>query len=250
MTSSSKDDRRESWKGLNFAGTIDWAVDLQSFTKEDAKQFDRTESGDGCVEGDDDTIDSGDLCKHACHYGFCPTSLCTCLENGTLAMLPEEIAGVDVEAYDPSNLDLNRLCQFSCKYGYCPEDICIRAKDESLLIVPPEYDDSMVDQWSMREDSRYDCIIWKEYSPEASKATGDMCYNACAKEREDAETAGENFNAGCTASGKIEDLPWAEVPGRSELGPATKGTCFCNTPIIDSLANAFLEAMPALGQVC
>lgn len=35
MTAGKKDERRERWKGLSFAGTTDWAVDLQSFGNED-----------------------------------------------------------------------------------------------------------------------------------------------------------------------------------------------------------------------
>ncbi|KAK3317910.1 killer toxin alpha/beta [Apodospora peruviana] len=35
MTETTKSTRRDTWKGLNFAGTIDWAVDLQSFTLDD-----------------------------------------------------------------------------------------------------------------------------------------------------------------------------------------------------------------------
>lgn len=32
MTPTTKSTRRDNWKGYNFAGTIDWAVDLQDFT--------------------------------------------------------------------------------------------------------------------------------------------------------------------------------------------------------------------------
>ncbi|KAL5041794.1 hypothetical protein BDW71DRAFT_211825 [Aspergillus fruticulosus] len=36
MSETTKSTRREHWKGLNFAGTIDWAVDLQAFTDDDS----------------------------------------------------------------------------------------------------------------------------------------------------------------------------------------------------------------------
>ena len=35
MTPKTKDSRRATWKGLNFGGSIDWAVDLQKFTDTD-----------------------------------------------------------------------------------------------------------------------------------------------------------------------------------------------------------------------
>ncbi|RHZ44851.1 uncharacterized protein CDV56_103313 [Aspergillus thermomutatus] len=35
MSETTKNTRRSHWKGLNFAGTIDWAVDLQRFTVDD-----------------------------------------------------------------------------------------------------------------------------------------------------------------------------------------------------------------------
>ncbi|KAK3939523.1 hypothetical protein QBC46DRAFT_459640 [Diplogelasinospora grovesii] len=35
MSKTTKQTRREHWKGFNFAGTIDWAVDLQAFTLDD-----------------------------------------------------------------------------------------------------------------------------------------------------------------------------------------------------------------------
>ncbi|KAH8432872.1 uncharacterized protein LDX57_010504 [Aspergillus melleus] len=35
MSETTKNTRRSHWRGLNFAGTIDWAVDLQSFTDDD-----------------------------------------------------------------------------------------------------------------------------------------------------------------------------------------------------------------------
>ncbi|EHK96459.1 putative Killer toxin subunits alpha/beta [Glarea lozoyensis 74030] len=63
MTPTTKETRRADWKGLNFAGSIDWAVDLQSFTADDmAIPPDRpTDGEEGCVEGEDMTTNSGDL---------------------------------------------------------------------------------------------------------------------------------------------------------------------------------------------
>lgn len=126
MTPTTKDTRRANWKSLNFAGSIDWAVDLQSFTADDmATSPDRPSSGEqGCRKGEDDGVDSGDLCQASCALGFCPESLCTCTVFGTLRPLPAEKPGVDMVAWDEFNVDLNRLCKFACKYGYCPGEIC------------------------------------------------------------------------------------------------------------------------------
>lgn len=35
MSEDTKQARRDSWEGLNFLGTIDWAVDLRAFTSAD-----------------------------------------------------------------------------------------------------------------------------------------------------------------------------------------------------------------------
>lgn len=37
MTNSTKNLRRNVWKNLNFAGSIDWALDLQRFTDADSQ---------------------------------------------------------------------------------------------------------------------------------------------------------------------------------------------------------------------
>lgn len=53
MTEERKEARRDMWKGLNFAGTIDWAIDLQNY---DAMSEDGGEDGnddeDGLPEGE------------------------------------------------------------------------------------------------------------------------------------------------------------------------------------------------------
>lgn len=120
MTPTTKDTRRASWKDLNFAGSIDWAVDLQSFTSDDfdtAPDRPDTDLGDACVSGEDNGANSGNLCEFSCSLGFCPESLCTCTETGPLESLPQEKTGVDVVAWDEFDVDLNRLCKFACKCG-------------------------------------------------------------------------------------------------------------------------------------
>lgn len=110
MSPTTKETRHADWKSLNFAGTVDWALDLQDFTSDDFdKPPERPQSGEGCTRGDDLTADSGDLCHFSCRYGFCPESLCNCLETGPMKRLPAEQHGTNVTALDAFDVDLNRL---------------------------------------------------------------------------------------------------------------------------------------------
>jgi len=45
-TPKTKETRRSDWKKLNFAGTVDWAVDLQSFTRDDLDAVDPNDTCD------------------------------------------------------------------------------------------------------------------------------------------------------------------------------------------------------------
>lgn len=109
------------WKSLNFAGSIDWALDLQAFTTTDMeKPPERPSKGEeGCVWGEDRSINSGDLCEFSCSLGFCPESLCICTDTDIINDLPAEKSNEDVIAWEDNNVDLNRLCLFACKYGVC-----------------------------------------------------------------------------------------------------------------------------------
>jgi hypothetical protein len=55
MTDETKNSRREEWRKRNFAGSIDWAVDLQSFTADEYSDdsLERPKGDPGCVWGDD-----------------------------------------------------------------------------------------------------------------------------------------------------------------------------------------------------
>jgi hypothetical protein len=53
MDSTIKDARRKQWKNLNFAGSIDWSVDLQEFTSDDTDHDDEEiPDSEKCVKGD------------------------------------------------------------------------------------------------------------------------------------------------------------------------------------------------------
>lgn len=61
MSDTTKDTRRQLWEGKNFAGSIDWAVDLQEFHDEDDMDWYFSDppapSTDGC-SGDYSDLDS------------------------------------------------------------------------------------------------------------------------------------------------------------------------------------------------
>jgi hypothetical protein len=163
LDKDSKISRQARWKGLNFAGTIDWAVDLQSFSDEDRNFIpDRPKNGKGCVAGSDITLDSWDLCEFTCSLGFCPETVCQCLEQGELPDLPAVKFDGEVEAFLPSDVDLNRLCKFSCKYGHCPEEVCLPpVVDEE---VDEEENPIMSGIPTRDSNNKNRCMIWKGIS--------------------------------------------------------------------------------------
>lgn len=174
MDEATKISRRTRWRNFNFAGSIDWAVDLQRFSDADRDTPPkRPDSGSGCISGEDNTVDSLDLCSYACHYGFCPTTLCTCTETGDLEPLPAQVFSGDIEAHDSLNVDLNRLCTFACTYGHCPSQVC----------QPPvidEYEDEVIPSNpgipNRHSNNINRCILWKgktsfDVSPQQCKVS-------------------------------------------------------------------------------
>ncbi|KAH8898727.1 hypothetical protein GQ53DRAFT_836793 [Thozetella sp. PMI_491] len=126
MTPVTKTTRRNDWKDSNFAGSIEWALDLQAFASDDMDALpDRGPAGEeGCISGRDISVNSAGLCEFSCYYGYCPESLCACTAAGPMEALPVELSSVEVIAWDELDVDLNSLCKFGCKYGYCPEEVC------------------------------------------------------------------------------------------------------------------------------
>ncbi|OBT63858.1 hypothetical protein VE03_06561, partial [Pseudogymnoascus sp. 23342-1-I1] len=236
MTPSTKNVRRDLWKALNFAGTIDWAVDLQAFRDEDKDEPpDRPEEGKGCISGRDDTVNSADLCQFACAYGFCPESLCTCLEYDTLEPYPIEIPNINVKAWDESDVDINRLCKFSCKYGYCPGDTC--EVIETVINWRDGFDYG--DPQYLNLDK---CLIYRD--GRANDYT-DTCKKYC-QPILDAAEPGSTTNYGC--SGFVEAskvIPWT-----SNVSPkgSIPGECICNNWLLNEIADFVLEALPLIAQ--
>jgi hypothetical protein len=162
MDESTKSSRRIRWQNYNFAGTIDWAVDLQTFSNEDKTNIDRPKNGQGCVSGEDITLNTADLCVFSCGYGFCPESLCTCTEKGDLEDLPEAKFDGDIDAWLPNDVDITRLCTFGCKYGYCPEDVCIPPVIDEVVAEDNTTVGSDFDNLYTRDKmQKGKCLLWK-----------------------------------------------------------------------------------------
>ncbi|KAL5316125.1 hypothetical protein ACEPPN_017003 [Leptodophora sp. 'Broadleaf-Isolate-01'] len=107
MTPTTKETRRSDWKTLNFAGSIDWALDLQAFTTDDMATPPKipAKGEEGCVAGEDKSVNSGDLCEFSCSLGFCPESLCTCTYTDIVNPLPNQKDATDVIAWDEFDVD-------------------------------------------------------------------------------------------------------------------------------------------------
>ena len=249
MQPEEKDNRRAKWSKLNFAGTIDWAVDLQNFGSEDIDApFKPPESGVGCTWGEDFSGDSGDLCGFTCFFGFCPESLCSCLDTGDLNPLPAEASSADYRAVDSIDVDLNRLCSFACKHDYCPSKFCELA---------PPVDDSGdndggcndLDPHSKRcfnEQNLADnkCYIYKDASWAQDQASINQCREACAPAVEEAKEDGRTTNYGCLGFWPGQkSIPWVKTPSAPTIA---QGTCLCDNWLLNELADDILEALPKI----
>ncbi|PGG99158.1 hypothetical protein GX51_06417 [Blastomyces parvus] len=243
MTPVTKETRRKYWESKNFAGTIDWTLDLQSFTAYEMNTLPkRPASRKGCISGEDNSINSGDLCEFSCRYGFCPEYLCTCTATGGLPDLPED-KGINAMAWDEKDVELNRLCKFSCKYGECPEDICERPNSDDEVDIPDEQVPNEKED-SPKPGNSHGCIIFK--GPGDNEA--EQCYRPCKEAIQAAKDADRMYNVGCVAffPGKKE-IPWEVVPGvRGEVAP---GTCVCDNQLLNDIAETFLKALPLIAQI-
>lgn len=240
MTPTTKDTRRNDWKALNFAGTIDWAVDLQSFTHDDMNLApDRPKSGEACVLGRERTLNSAQLCAFSCELGFCPDTLCICRERGELNPLPPVKSNQSFVAIDALDVDMNRLCKFACKYGYCPSDVC---EPE-----PVDNDQGIETFEDPRLVNRLNCLIYKD--PSYRQYTMNQCYNACKNEVEAAKAEGRTTSYGCVGFFPLDqDLPWDKKwSGTGDV--AIPGKCSCDNWFVNTLADTILDAMPAIAQV-
>lgn len=253
MTPTTKDTRRNDWRGLNFAGSIDWALDLQSFTGADYEKPPELPhaGGQGCIRGDDLTVNSGDLCQFSCHYGFCPETVCECLAFGNPDPPPSQVSS-NARAYDDDDPDLNRLCKFACTHGYCPEDSCNTSppeldagddSDDSGDSVPTPIPVPFCNSYAscIEEENGERCKLYEDGS------MGPECKRACAPVNINEAANGHMNNYGCVAftpAGQEQEV------GTDMNGTYYKGTCSCNNSLVNSIAEFTLEAMAVIAEVC
>ncbi|KAH7109174.1 hypothetical protein B0J13DRAFT_591286 [Dactylonectria estremocensis] len=220
MTPKTKDSRRADWKKLNFAGSFDWAVDLQEFTSTnfDAPP-DRPKSGEGCP-----------------------------LNN-----LPSANIKSDVIAYDPLDADLNRLCKFACKYGYCLDDVCTTVAADSAT--PSDDDDepavigedpNYFNYTDVRWQNAHKCFLYKDTSNK--NWSMNQCKAVCQAALDDAEEEGRASNYGCVCLFPLdEEIPWTRAPSGGEL--IDPGEYSCDIWLVNELAEFVLDAMPVIAQI-
>ncbi|KAJ4345084.1 hypothetical protein N0V95_005931 [Ascochyta clinopodiicola] len=235
MTDETKDTRREEWKKRNFAGSIDWAVDLQSFTDDEYDEsLERPKSNVGCVWGDDMSLGSGSLCAFSCMYGFCPESLCECVDEGEMETLPAKQTGIDVTAYDLSN------------YDYCPDDICIKSIQEiDDGIVEVGDVEGVMNRTEIVIENQARCMIFEDGRNQAHEM--EACKKVCKDKIEAAQEDGRTTDYGCMGFWPGQKtITWKQAPG----GPAmTPGRCLCDNWVLNELADTVLEALPMIAQI-
>ncbi|KHO00990.1 glycoside hydrolase family 18 protein [Metarhizium album ARSEF 1941] len=249
-TPTTRETRRTDWEKLNFAGTIDWAVDLQRFSADDMSSIDRPQSGQGCVSGRDLSLETAEMCEFACEYGFCPASLCSCVERGKLRDLPPEKKDVKGSAWDSFDLDMNRLCAFSCKYDKCPEDVCSNGVQQQDEDEDDDDDDDAYEitpgstsQYETRYEHHKECHVFEEGSLRQSSV--NQCIGPCSEEIRKAKEEGRVTNYGCMGFFPLnEPIPWFKVNGfSSRMAP---GRCVCDDMLVNTIAESVIEAMPMI----
>ncbi|KAI9163903.1 Killer toxin subunits alpha/beta [Paramyrothecium foliicola] len=234
--------RREDWRKLNFAGSIDWAVDLQRFGAEDFNApLDLPGQGEeGCVIGIDRGVDSGDLCN----YGYCPPPLCECIVLGEVERLPHGVE-TNMRAWDDQNLELNKLCKFACKYGRCPKEVCVEPEpepDSHGLITPYNPDDYYTVQ--ARLENAGNCIVFENTA--MNKNNAETCYGCCKDIVESAKEEGRITNYGCVGFFPFDEgpIPWIATPGYTSR--IANGKCSCDNALMNWFAGKFLEVLLAI----
>jgi hypothetical protein len=245
MTPVTKDTRRSDWKGLHFAGTIDWAVDLQEYTSDDFNALpERSAHGHGCTVGGDLSASTGSLCDFSCKYGFCPETLCECYAHGPPNPLPPP-TGMDIKAFDPLDPDLNRLCKFACGYGWCESDICDLDGDtdvDDLGLADPK----SLDREQIKLENSMGCWVYKD-TRHSYLSTQQCLSQVCSKVVEDAKKEGRITNYGCVAHTPLgKAIPWERLPG-GEM--AVRGRCHCDNELVNVIADTVMESLATIAQV-
>ncbi|KAH8585563.1 glycoside hydrolase family 18 protein [Bisporella sp. PMI_857] len=247
MTPTTKNKRRLDWQSLNFAGSVDWALDLQAFTTYDSSAPpDRPEDGmPGCVSGEDDTVNSANLCEFSCQLGFCPSTLCSCTATDIVYPLPIERDSSNIMAIDEINPDMNRLCLFACQYGYCPPEVCTQIpKDDPLTI---EDSPNGFDYEDARRQNQRTCLVYKDRR--MRERSIQQCQPVCQEAVDAAAEAGRTSNYGCSGLYPLDKpIPWEQTPGNSKLLYAP-GKCLCDNWLLNELVDTVIEALPIIAQI-
>ncbi|KAF2972656.1 hypothetical protein GQX73_g874 [Xylaria multiplex] len=251
MTPTTKSTRRADWKDLNFGGSIDWAVDLQSFTSDDMDSApgNGAPGKEGCIAGVDETLNSANLCEFSCSFDFCPESLCKCTFRGKIEALPPANNGLgDIIAWDDFDVDLNRLCKFACKYGYCPEDTCtqkiVDPDEEGVVMIGDPNNPNYFDYEAARAKNAMNCLLYKDLNNNEA----EQCYSVCKSQLDEAKEEGRTTNYGCVGFFPLDkEIPWQKYPGTPYYVAPAK--CVCDNWLVNEIADFVLEAMPAIAQI-
>ncbi|OAA42196.1 glycoside hydrolase family 18 protein [Metarhizium rileyi] len=246
MTPTTKDTRRADWRKLRFAGTIDWAVDLQRFSEDELANTDRPKSGEGCISGHDITPETAEMCEFACEHGFCPPSVCICDKKGKLKQLPAENKDVRGSAWDSFRLDMNRLCAFSCKYDKCPQDVCsdgLDQQDEEEEKGAREARPGSLSAYEVKKFNYGFCHLFENGGN--AQTSINQCRGPCAEQLKEAEAEGRVSNYGCVGNFSLDEpIPWLSVPNLpSRIAP---GRCVCDDMLVNIIAETVIEAMPVI----
>ncbi|KAK8080351.1 hypothetical protein PG997_008169 [Apiospora hydei] len=244
MTPVTKETRRSDWEGLNFAGSIDWAVDLQAFGRENMgvkPERPVTEEG-GCIVGEATDLNAGELCDVSCALGYCPESLCVCLERGTLAELPAEVDSGEFIAWDELNVDLNHLCKFACARGFCPDATCGRPPVDEWEDVTENDGEAGNGYDENKMSNRQNCFIYDD--AKYRDATMNTCRRACNIKYDEVA----KINYGFVGNFPVDkELPWISDPGKTVR--FVPGKCSCDNWLVNEIAELVIDAMPIIAQV-
>ncbi|WQF85543.1 hypothetical protein CDEST_10557 [Colletotrichum destructivum] len=153
---------------------------------------------------------------------------------------------VDVVAWDDTNIDLDILCRFACKYGHCPEDVCTKRIIGPDMSGPPselDYPDDFHNRTEWENGKK--CSIFKE--SEHWETQKKKCESVCSTELQRAKEEGRTSNAFCLGWWPLDKpIPWQKLgPGMTIAG----GTCHCDNPLVNEIAEIVLEAMPKIAQI-
>lgn len=242
MTPALKEMRRLLWQLWSFAGSIDWAVDLQFFSHLDMERDFEQEGSEGCISGRDLTDNTENICEYMCQFGFCPPPYCECTHFGPYQTRPSSAKPTDIVAWDEFDVAMNRLCQVSCAHGYCPPDICTTPPRRDLEYAWSDFDHRT--DLKNRPAHEVMCVIYK--IPPVGWTGSAQCRETCKEFIQDAEDEGRTTNYGCLGFWPgTDEIPWENLHGKE----IAYGNCNCDNWLVNYFADTIIEALPAIAQI-